>query len=53
MLKICAALGEMICKPFTSGCTVKVIELLRDSTRNGTPAMKARSRKLLIQLAGR
>jgi hypothetical protein len=31
----------------------KVIELLRDSTRNGTPAMKARSRKLLIQLAGR
>lgn len=27
-----------------------VIELLREATRNGTPAMKARSRKLLIQL---
>ena len=31
----------------------KVIELLRESTRNGTPAMKARSRKLLLQLEGR
>ncbi len=31
----------------------KVIELLRVSTRNGTPAMKARSRKLLLQLEGR
>ena len=28
----------------------KAIELLRESTRNGTPAMKARSRKLLLQL---
>jgi hypothetical protein len=28
----------------------KVIELLRESTRNGTAAMKARSRKLLRQL---
>jgi hypothetical protein len=28
----------------------KVIEILRDATRNGTPAMKARSRKLLLQL---
>jgi hypothetical protein len=28
----------------------KVIELLRKSIRNGTPAMKARSRKLLLQL---
>jgi|SRR5271166_6110491 len=27
-----------------------VIDILRDATRNGTPAMKARSRKLLIQL---
>jgi hypothetical protein len=27
-----------------------VIEILREATRNGTPAMKARSRKLLIQL---
>jgi len=26
-----------------------VIELLREATRNGTPAMKARSRKLLLQ----
>jgi hypothetical protein len=27
-----------------------VIEILREATRNGTPAMKARSRKLLLQL---
>jgi hypothetical protein len=31
----------------------KVVELLRESTRNGTPAMRARSRKLLLQLEGR
>jgi hypothetical protein len=31
----------------------KVLELLRASTRNGTAAMKARSRKLLLQLEGR
>jgi len=31
----------------------KVIDLLRESTRNGTPAMKARSRKLLLHLEGR
>jgi hypothetical protein len=29
-----------------------VIEKLRDATRNGTPAMKARSRKLLAKLEG-
>jgi hypothetical protein len=28
----------------------KVLEILREATRNGTPAMKARSRKLLLQL---
>ena len=28
----------------------EVIEILRQSTRSGTPAMKARSRKLLLQL---
>lgn len=28
----------------------RVIEILREATRNGTPAMKARSRKLLVQL---
>jgi hypothetical protein len=28
----------------------RVIETLREATRNGTPAMKARSRKLLLQL---
>jgi hypothetical protein len=27
-----------------------VIEILREATRNGTPAMKARSRKLLLRL---
>lgn len=27
-----------------------VIELLRESTRNGTAAMKARGRKLLVQM---
>jgi len=32
------------------GIRPKVIEILRESTRNGTPAMKARSRKLLFQL---
>jgi hypothetical protein len=29
-----------------------VTELLREATRSGTPAMKARSRKLLLQLEG-
>jgi hypothetical protein len=33
-----------------SSIRAKVIELLRASTRSGTPAMKARSRKLLLQL---
>ncbi len=28
----------------------KVVETLREATRNGTPAMKARSRKLLLEL---
>ena len=28
----------------------RVMEILRDATRNGTPAMKARSRKLLLHL---
>ncbi len=28
----------------------QVIEILREATRNGTPAMKARSRKLLVNL---
>jgi len=28
----------------------RVLEILRGATRNGTPAMKARSRKLLIRL---
>jgi HEAT repeat protein len=28
----------------------RVVELLREATRNGTPAMKARSRKLLLHL---
>jgi HEAT repeat protein len=31
----------------------KIIELLQTSTRNGTPAMKARSRKLLLRLKRR
>jgi hypothetical protein len=31
----------------------KVIEVLREALRNGTPAMKARSRKLLLRLEGR
>jgi hypothetical protein len=31
----------------------QVIELLRASTRSGTAAMKARSRKLLLHLEGR
>jgi hypothetical protein len=28
----------------------RVVEILREATRKGTPAMKARSRKLLIKL---
>ncbi len=28
----------------------RVVEILREATRNGTPAMKARSRKLLTRL---
>jgi len=31
----------------------KVIEVLREASRNGTPAMKARSRKLPLDLEGR
>jgi hypothetical protein len=30
----------------------RVIEILREATRGGTPAMKARSRKLLLELEG-
>jgi len=33
-----------------SGIRPTVIELLREAVRSGTPAMKARSRKLLLQL---
>jgi HEAT repeat protein len=33
-----------------SGIRVRVMEALREATRNGTPAMKARSRKLLSRL---
>jgi HEAT repeat protein len=32
------------------GIRPEVMEILRDATRNGTPAMKARSRKLLLRL---
>ena len=32
------------------GFQSSVVEILREATRKGTPAMKARSRKLLIQL---
>jgi hypothetical protein len=31
------------------GLRPEVVEILREAARNGTPAMKARSRKLLIQ----
>lgn len=31
----------------------RVLEILREATRNGTPAMKARSRKLLLRLERR
>jgi len=30
----------------------EVVELLREATRSGTPAMKARSRKLLLRMTG-
>ena len=33
-----------------SGIRPRVAEILREASRNGTPAMKARSRKLLFQL---
>lgn len=33
-----------------TGLQGRVLELLRDATRKGTPAMKSRSRKLLLQL---
>jgi hypothetical protein len=32
------------------GIRPRVVEILRQATRNGTPAMKARSRKLLLHL---
>jgi hypothetical protein len=32
------------------GFRTRVVEILREAGRKGTPAMKARSRKLLIQL---
>jgi hypothetical protein len=35
------------------GLRPKAIEMLRESSRNGTPAMKARSRKLLLRLEDR
>jgi hypothetical protein len=35
------------------GLRPKVIDVLRESSRNGTPAMKARSRKLLLRLDDR
>jgi HEAT repeat protein len=35
------------------GLRPKVIDVLRESSRNGTPAMKARSRKLLLRLEDR
>jgi HEAT repeat protein len=35
------------------GIRPEVMEILRDATRNGTPAMKARSRKLLLRLERR
>ena len=35
------------------GLRPKVIDVLHESARNGTPAMKARSRKLLLRLDDR
>jgi hypothetical protein len=49
IVKTCAlqALAELAVDD--SSIRHEVTELLRQSTRNGTPAMKARSRKLLVQ----
>jgi hypothetical protein len=35
-----------------AGIRPGIIEILREATRSGTPAMKARSRKLLMQMEG-
>jgi hypothetical protein len=52
IVKTSALQGLADLAQFDASLQPKVIELLRESTRNGTPAMKARSRKLLLQLEG-
>jgi hypothetical protein len=52
IVKTCALQGLADLAQDDSILRPKVIELLRESTRNGTPAMRARSRKLIQVLDG-
>ena len=50
IVKTCALQGLADLAQEDASLRPSVIEALREATRNGTPAMKARSRKLLLQL---
>lgn len=50
IVKTCALQGLADLTEEDPNIRPKVLELLREATRNGTPAMKARSRKLLLHL---
>lgn len=50
IVKTCALQGLADLAQHEPNIRPRVVEILREATRNGTPAMKARGRKLLTQL---
>jgi hypothetical protein len=50
IVKTCALQGLADLAQEEPNIRGRVVEILNEATRSGTPAMKARSRKLLIQL---
>jgi hypothetical protein len=50
IVKTCALQGLADLAQDDAGIRAGVIEILREATRSGTPAMKARGRKLLLRL---
>ena len=50
VVKTCALQGLADLAQHEPNPRPTVLEILSEATRNGTPAMKARSRKLLVQL---
>jgi hypothetical protein len=50
IVKTCALQGLADLAQDDPSTRPKVLEILREAARSGTPAMKARSRKLLIRL---